>query len=474
MKTIFGARRLHWRTGVVVLWITLALVALVAGCGITQYEVAFSSSAGGSVTSPGEGTYYYDFGTEVSLVATPESGYRFVSWAGGGAPIADVTSASTVIDSVQANYNVKAHFELAGPAQYTLTVSSTAGGSVTAPGEGAFTSQEGSVVSLVASPAAGYRFVNWTGNVGTVANVNVASTAITMNGNYSIVANFEAIPADQYTLTISSTAGGSVTVPGEGTFQRDPGTSVSLVATPAAGYVFVNWTGNVATIANVNAASTSITMNGNYSIVANFEAEAQEGVNFPDPNLRAAVRAAIGKPDGPIYPADLEGLTFLDASERNIANLTGLEYCTDLRYLFLLNNQISGISPLAGLTGLERLFLGSNQISDISALLNLSNLIELGLWENQISNIAPLANLTNLTGLWLGGNQIANISPLANLTNLSVLYLWSNQISDIQPLVQNTGLGSGDYVDLRWNPLSSESINTYIPQLTARGVNVQA
>jgi len=40
-------------------------------------------------------------------------------------------------------------------------------------------------------------------------------------------------------------------------------------------------------------------------------------------------------------------------------------------------------------------------------------------------------------------------------------------------LVQNTGLGAGDYVDLRWNPLSSDSMNTYIPQLQAKGVNVQ-
>ena len=324
------------------------------------------------------------------------------------------------------------------------------------------------MVSLVASPAAGYRFVNWTGNV---ANANAASTTITMNGNYSIVANFEVVPPGQYNLTISSTTGGSVTVPGEGTYSYDTGAVVTVTAVPDTGYSFLNWSGNVA---NASAASTTITMDGNYSIVANFEADTQEGVNFPDPNLRSAVRAAIGKPDGPIYPADLEGLTFLDASERNIANLTGLEYCTDLRYLFLLNNQISSISPLAGLTSLEHLFLGSNQLSNISPLANLTNLVKLGLWENQISNIAPLANLTNLTELWLGGNLIIDISPLANLTNLSVLYLWSNQISDIQPLVQNTGLGSGDYVDLRWNPLSSDSINTYIPQLTARGVNVQA
>jgi hypothetical protein len=74
----------------------------------------------------------------------------------------------------------------------------------------------------------------------------------------------------QYELNISSTEGGSVTNPGERTFTYNAGTAVSLVATPDAGYCFVNWTGDVSTIDDVNAASTTITMNGNYAITANF------------------------------------------------------------------------------------------------------------------------------------------------------------------------------------------------------------
>jgi len=38
--------------------------------------------------------------------------------------------------------------------------------------------------------------------------------------------------------------------------------------------------------------------------------------------------------------------------------------------------------------------------------------------------------------------------------------------------VSNPGLSEGDEVDLSSNPLSDTSINTYIPQLEARGVNV--
>jgi hypothetical protein len=75
----------------------------------------------------------------------------------------------------------------------------------------------------------------------------------------------------QYSLTISVTEGGEVVTPGEGTFTYDEGTSVALVVFPHSGYDFVNWTGDVETIGDVSAASTTITMNGTYEITANFE-----------------------------------------------------------------------------------------------------------------------------------------------------------------------------------------------------------
>jgi internalin A len=464
---------------------------------------------------------------------------------------------------------------------YTLTVNSTAGGVVAVndviiPGKTMFIYDPGTVVSLNATPDVGYCFVEWTGNVSTVGNVTAAITNITMNGNYYIMANFVMV----YDLTISSSAGGSVMTPGEGTFAYAEETAVNLVATPDACCYFVNWTGDVGTIANINAASTTITMNSDYSINANFEGE--EAVIFPDPNLEAAIREAIGKPTDPICPSDLEGLTYLNASGNNITDLTGLEHCTsltrlylginqisdisplanltnltqlglehnqisdisplanltnltvlplhnnqisdispltnltNLTELFLADNQISDISPLANLTNHTRLYLNGNQISDISSLANLTNLTQLGLSDNQISDISPLtnltglyslsfqynqisdisplasltnlghlnlrgnqisdisplANLTNLESLDLWHNQISDISPLANLTNLTVLTLHNNQISDIEPLVNNPGLSQGDSVYLGANPLSETSINTYIPQLEARGVTV--
>jgi hypothetical protein len=85
-------------------------------------------------------------------------------------------------------------------AQYVLTIASTPGGSVTAPGEGAFDCNEGTVVSLVAEAEQGYSCVSWTGDVSTIADVSEATTNITMNGDYSITASFALAILDWYDL----------------------------------------------------------------------------------------------------------------------------------------------------------------------------------------------------------------------------------------------------------------------------------
>jgi hypothetical protein len=241
-----------------------------------RYYLSISSTTGGSVTTPGEGVFAYDEGALVDLVATPGGGYQFVEWTGNVGTVADVYAASTTI-TMNGDYSITANFEEAPPVQYDLTISSTAGGLVTDPGEGVHKYDEGALVDLVATPGGGYKFVEWTGDVGTVADVYAASTTITMNGDYSITANFEEVPLVQYDLTTFSSEGGSVTEPGEGVFTYDGGAVVDLVVTPDEGYQFDEWTGDVGTIADIEAAVTTITMNSNYSITANFVAAPSGG-----------------------------------------------------------------------------------------------------------------------------------------------------------------------------------------------------
>ena len=75
-------------------------------------------------------------------------------------------------------------------AQYVLNLSSTQGGTVTIPGEGALPYPSGATVVLLAQPDPGYRFVNWTGDVRAIKDVNSSSTIVVIMGNYTITANF--------------------------------------------------------------------------------------------------------------------------------------------------------------------------------------------------------------------------------------------------------------------------------------------
>jgi len=151
-------------------------------------------------------------------------------------------------------------------AVWDLAISSTGGGSVIRPGEGEFAYVRESAINLEAEAEEGYRFANWTGDVEAITDVHAAATTITMSSQYSVAASFIL----QHDLRLGSTAGGRVATPGEGTFTYDEAAVVALLAEPEEGRRFARWTGDVDAVSDVNAASTTITMYSDYTVVADF------------------------------------------------------------------------------------------------------------------------------------------------------------------------------------------------------------
>lgn len=173
-------------------------------------------------------------------------------------------------------------------------------------------------------------------------------------------------------------------------------------------------------------------------------------VTFSDINFELAIRESLNKLNGDITKSDMLTIIYLEGWSKGIISIDGIEYCENLEVINLRNNQISDISSLTDLQNINYIDIAKNQIADINALTNLTNLLELTISDNQISDISALTGLINLKYL-----------------NLSV-----NKISDIQPLIQNQGINDGDTVTLYSNPLSEISINTFIPQLVDRGVDI--
>jgi C1A family cysteine protease len=155
--------------------------------------------------------------------------------------------------------------------QYELTVTNGANGSTTP--SGTVTVIHSANTEISATPVEGYHFEKWVKTAGTGAvrfgNSNLAETTVTMTGgDATIRANFA---INQYTLTVTNGGHGSTIPSGSNSVNHGVGTSIN--ATPETGYHFVNWTvtSGTVSIADVNSASTSVTLtNGKATIRANF------------------------------------------------------------------------------------------------------------------------------------------------------------------------------------------------------------
>ncbi|MDE0688742.1 MAG: leucine-rich repeat domain-containing protein [Candidatus Poribacteria bacterium] len=178
----------------------------------------------------------------------------------------------------------------------------------------------------------------------------------------------------------------------------------------------------------------------------------------PDVNLRAAIAEALGKPSGAsIETEDLARLTRLDADEKGISDLRGLEYAVKLERIELRHNAISDLLPLAGLRHLDNIKLRGNRITDISPLKDLISVDWLGLEENEIRDLSPLAGLKRLNGIGIAGNPISDVSPLAGLLSLEGVSAWNTTISDFSVLAK--------LPKLRWIEFSGNATISELPSL---------
>ncbi|MDE0316087.1 MAG: leucine-rich repeat domain-containing protein, partial [Candidatus Poribacteria bacterium] len=192
-------------------------------------------------------------------------------------------------------------------------------------------------------------------------------------------------------------------------------------------------------------------------------------VSIPDATLALAVRQALNLSSiQALTTHAMLDLKRLVVENSGITDLTGLEHAHNLRALYLTDNNISDVSPLKGMTKLTTLFLRENNISDVSPLKGMTQLATLILDDNNISDVSPLKGMTQLYYLYLIGNNISDISPLAGMAQLDTLALEDNNISDVSSLLKlNPTL-----IGLSSNPLSYTSINTHIPAMQAKGIEV--
>jgi uncharacterized repeat protein (TIGR02543 family) len=215
----------------------------------TDVTVNTNSATADGGTTIGDGAYLP--GDEVTVSALPNDGSGFVNWTEDGLIVSNDPDYTFTAD---VNHALVAHF--APAVAIDETESPAPGGSVS----GAGSYGTGAIASLVASPNPGYVFANWTDN-GKVVSSSPGYN-FTVTAARALVANFS--PSFTIDAAVATGTGGSVA----GAASYSSGASVTLTATPDAGYRFVNWTENGVEVST--SSSYSFTAGADRSVVANF------------------------------------------------------------------------------------------------------------------------------------------------------------------------------------------------------------
>ena len=211
--------------------------------------------------------------TTIRLTAVPGTDSMFDYWMADGtgdstSPHRELILGGSIPDN-QRNKHTNAFFQ-AGTA-YILTLNSSGNGSVSPAGSTSLAAGAG--VNIIAVPAEGWVFNNWTpasavSNNG--GNPNNESTSITMpTSNVNLTANFTAdVPT--YQLTIDNNGGGQVELFGDGTYAAGTVVEIEAYTESTPDWYFENWSGSDL-ITNVLQESTTITMPAsNVNLTANF------------------------------------------------------------------------------------------------------------------------------------------------------------------------------------------------------------
>ena len=153
-----------------------------------------------------------------------------------------------------------------------------------------------------------------------------------------------------------------------------------------------------------------------FSMSGNVFAADTDVVDVPDETFKAYLNGRLGpdrEADADITKSDMKKITKIELP-RNISNLEGIQYCTELTW-FRANGvgTPENLQLLGNCTKLTFLAVMSSYLDDISFVANLTELTYLNLYNDEISDISAIKNLNKLTVLDLMKNHIVDLSPLS-------------------------------------------------------------
>ena len=229
----------------------------------------------------------------------------------------------------------------------------------------------------------------------------------------------------------------------------------------------------------------------------------EAAIQWREPALEALVREKLGKPDGEIYPSELDyiwgielvgdthiyfnadgGFAMFKDKDDGYDTLRSMGYTKldnpshiDLRIkdeksYMLIDNEgnmlkdgtysvdgelyergsIRSLADFAHFRSLRYLYVYKNDLQELSGLSPLEELIELVLTDNEIEDISVLTGLRQLRTLQFDANHVTDIESVRELEQLRFLHVRANDISDISVLAAMESL---EWLIVSGNPIES-------------------
>ena len=276
----------------------------------------------------------------------------------------------------------------------------------------------------------------------------------------------------------------SINLPSEtphGTVTSDKATStmgetVTLTAVPETGYALgtltvMNGDSPVATTAGENGTYTfempaaPVTVNAEFGLPI-------DSINFPDANFRSYLLSQSYGNNAILTDEEIADITQIYVAYKSIADLTGIEHFTALKWLYCNHNQLTALDVSQN-TALTTLECSYNQITSLDVSQNTA-LTTLECYGNQITSL-DVSHNTALTRLLCNNNQLTALDVSHN-TSLEYLQCYSNQLTALD-VSQNTAL---TFLDCGYNQLTAldvshntalEELHCYYNQLTVLDVS---
>jgi len=378
----------------------------------TQFQITLSASPaeGGSV-SPANGEY--EEGSTQEISATPNEGWRFVEWTG------DFNSTnSTATITVDADKNIEAIFT---KKEHALTITTEGEGTVDEQIVAAKDYEQGTIVKLSANADEGWTFVEWNGDVTGSEN----PVEITMDDSKEVTAIFA---KESYALT--------VTIDGQGSVQKNPdqqeyeyGTTVDLTASPASGWDFDKWQGDITGTNN----PVQLTIDAEKQITAVFIEQSQALFYLADNGVTIKCENAQTGDSGMV-----NGITYTKRTKSQITSSNAETTCTSglasTRFMFngastfnadISSWDVSNVTDMAGMFSDATSFAGELNLWDVSNVTDMNFMFAQATSFNANINSWDVGNVTTMENMFdeaQSFDQNLNNWDISNVTNMVQMF----------------------------------------------------